>query len=1193
MSIHAFICALFLLSTFGSAGQSNPRYPSLLWEITSNETSSPSYLYGTMHVSNKVAFHLGDSFFLALRSVDHVALESDPSRWLNYMLDSAYLEENGLLYRTGSYYRDFYRQAFAVHAPERKQLAAALNFNSGMVNGMLYRNSRSNADYEEDTYLDMYIYQAGKKWGKKILGLEDFMESNQLVRRSMEPNPDEKEEDLLKPYQKLVRQGKKPQEMMEDAYRNGDLDMVDSLQKILNPGINHQKYMLWVRNRNMVSELDSLLKNGLSVFAGVGAAHLAGDSGMIEMLRHLGYKLRPVQRLINDQSREKRNLLERTYVDQQFKTYFSSDSLFEVALPGPFFEIPENKQIKMYFFPEMDNGTTYSLTRFRTYGALRGESPEYALSRIDSILYESIPGKILKQERIERNGYPGFDILNRTRKGNHERYLILATELEYFIFKVSGTLDYLPDNGQLEEVFRTFQIHRGDDHVRTWHDSLAGLSIRMPGLPIRESGRTSVLMGNSDIEYQSLDASGNFYRLRRAGLHDFRYIEEDTFELNYMMDKFLESVELEAEYAQHNDRGAYPARYVRCRDSGDWIHLYHLIKGPHYYQLLLRNTDSSFPSDFFGSLNFFEPTYIFPFVEFVDTNLHYCVRSPVKYAGWNARTFRREKEPDAKDRFGEENRFRNFSILPSDERIFLGYQKLDVYFHAPTRDSMYRRELRSFLHQQSLFLKESHFAADSSFADFIFSDTNSSRCIHARCVLAGDRVYMFGVTTDTASGLSPFARTFFDSFRVKDSTVGLPYYRSKSDVLLQNLRGSDSLAVIYAIQSLDEVEFSSEQAPELIRLIESYKHPEFKIQHRAELIEQLGKLRHPQVMPYLESVYIRSADTAQLQIAVLKGLAKRKTRRSTEQIGKLLDLETPLSSPSEIEWMFWDWYDSLKLFRLLYPDLLQYAHYSEYKYPVLEMLADLLDSNWVKPRTYKRYKKDLVREAKDNLKRKMAIAPIEDENYFDEEDRSYNYDAIVRAFVPILLPYVRDKTVADYFMRSLRVRDDDLKISILCSVLLHGCSVNDSFWNHFAERDETRLTLFRELDQIGRTDLFPSKFLEPEFIARALLYEGVKPEHTDSVELYQRIQAIGKNGAGYIYIFKHPEEDNDDEWQIDYVGLIPENPTRIPLTTDVMRRNLSYYDDEEMQELFDEVRESLRFEKRKRVVHETKYQRYR
>ena len=57
------------------------KYPSLLWEITGNGLKKPSYLFGTMHVSSKLAFHLADSFYLGIRNADVVALETNPESW--------------------------------------------------------------------------------------------------------------------------------------------------------------------------------------------------------------------------------------------------------------------------------------------------------------------------------------------------------------------------------------------------------------------------------------------------------------------------------------------------------------------------------------------------------------------------------------------------------------------------------------------------------------------------------------------------------------------------------------------------------------------------------------------------------------------------------------------------------------------------------------------------------------------------------------------------------------------------------------------------------------------------------------------------------------------------------------------------------------------------------------------------------
>src|SRR6476619_3536016 len=62
------------------------KYPSLFWEITGNGMKKPSYLFGTMHVSNKMVFHLSDSFYTAMQQVDVVALEQNPYFWQRDMM---------------------------------------------------------------------------------------------------------------------------------------------------------------------------------------------------------------------------------------------------------------------------------------------------------------------------------------------------------------------------------------------------------------------------------------------------------------------------------------------------------------------------------------------------------------------------------------------------------------------------------------------------------------------------------------------------------------------------------------------------------------------------------------------------------------------------------------------------------------------------------------------------------------------------------------------------------------------------------------------------------------------------------------------------------------------------------------------------------------------------------------------------
>jgi len=56
---------------------------------------------------------------------------------------------------------------------------------------------------------------------------------------------------------------------------------------------NARYWMLHVRNVNWANKMPDMMKKGSNFFA-VGAAHLAGDDGLIKLLQAKGYKVEPI-----------------------------------------------------------------------------------------------------------------------------------------------------------------------------------------------------------------------------------------------------------------------------------------------------------------------------------------------------------------------------------------------------------------------------------------------------------------------------------------------------------------------------------------------------------------------------------------------------------------------------------------------------------------------------------------------------------------------------------------------------------------------------------------------------------------------------------------------------------------------------------------------------------------------------------
>ena len=145
--------------------------------------------------------------------------------------------------------------------------------------------------------------------------------------------PDEGVDESEKKYNSFASLSQK----IEDAYREGNLDMLDSLSK-LSSSKNTQKYLINDRNVFFVNTIDSVLKNK-SLFSGVGAAHLPGDMGVIELLRKKGYTVEPIQPKVTKKSHDIREALDLQVKEVNFQKQVISDSLFSLSVPGKLYPI--------------------------------------------------------------------------------------------------------------------------------------------------------------------------------------------------------------------------------------------------------------------------------------------------------------------------------------------------------------------------------------------------------------------------------------------------------------------------------------------------------------------------------------------------------------------------------------------------------------------------------------------------------------------------------------------------------------------------------------------------------------------------------------------------------------------------------------------------------------------------------------
>ncbi len=261
----------------------------VLWQVSGNGLQKPSYLYGTFHLMCKEDIHFSNQMIEAIKRSDKLYMEmdmDDPNVMLSGMLymnmkDGKKLED---LYspedftRIKNYFNDTLKMPILFFQKAKPFFLSAL-FYPKMMN------------CDSPTGIEQEILVLAKDNKKEIEGLET-MKFQASVFDSIPYEWQAKE--LLKSIDSFSV-NKKEFEKMVIVYKNQRLDSMGIMLKSSElGGGKYDDILLNNRNHNWVNQLKTIMKKE-SVFVAVGAGHLIGKQGLIELLRKEGYKVQPLE----------------------------------------------------------------------------------------------------------------------------------------------------------------------------------------------------------------------------------------------------------------------------------------------------------------------------------------------------------------------------------------------------------------------------------------------------------------------------------------------------------------------------------------------------------------------------------------------------------------------------------------------------------------------------------------------------------------------------------------------------------------------------------------------------------------------------------------------------------------------------------------------------------------------------------
>lgn len=1187
-----FLCLLAAALSASAQIKPNPKkYPSILWEITGNGLKKPSYLIGTMHVSSKIAFNLPDSFFIAVKNAQVVALETNPETWQEDMRKYDMESGGGQDYTWSKYLRnepDDYLHASTLRFYKYYgKIERSLFSNPSMINNLLYRTyGNESSDFEEDTYLDMYIYQCGKKWGKSVAGVENYAESMRLMAEAYKDAAKDKK-------RKNRSYGDMDDEYsfdkLQEAYKKGDLDLLDSINVYNSFSAAFDEKFLYKRNEIQASSIDSILKTGSSLFVGVGAAHLPGDRGVIELLRKNGYKLRPVK--MGERASKTKELVDKIRVPVTFNTVKSDDGFYKVDIPGKFYETSEDPALDQRQYADMANGSYYMVTRIQTNAWLWNHSPDDVVQKVDSLLYENVPGKIITKTAIIRNGYKGFDITNRTRRGDLQRYNILITPFEILFFKMSGNGDYVSGGEEAKKFFGSIQLQEYKNTAESGNRYLftppgGGFTVELPHAPYTGND-------GSWIWDAADQKSGTWFRVIRSDIHNYNFTEEDTFDLTLMEESYIsaEYYDTTLSRKQTTFKG-YPALDASYRDKDGRISkVKYLIQGPHYYTLIAHAKQETPEMDKFMQSFALTPFQYGPAKPEKDTSLYFSVRTPVfpkaKKIKLDMPRYGYYGNDDDDD--GEETEAQQLEsgalrdkVIENDttgEKIYVTFRKTSRYEY-DSDSSWYTGKSKLFFNNDSTWILRNYttemLPSGHRVWNILVSDSGSSRLFRQKVFYKDGVTFTLTSQGDTLTPPSDFIKEFYSGFTPVDTLKGTSPFTKKSAVFFADLTGSDSIMQKTAYGMVDEIFLDSTDLQGLKNVIKACNWEQKKyLDNKELLISKLSDIKTKEAADYLKELYVQAGDTVQLQYAALEALLLHQRAYSIEQFRAIVANEPPVlernASTYRYPGLFNSYFsgknfrfgesrdgefmdnlsDSLQLARSILPDLLPLLNLEDYKEDIMKLLAEMADSNLLKPADYEAYYSKFLLEAKLEL-RKQAIAEKKQAIRKAEESKKDNPDMDrvsddedegnddLGLYTTLLLPFWDTKpAVPALINQMLASTDKKLKYNTLIELIRKKRPYPDTLLKYFAAMDEYRYTLYYALQNLDQSDKFPSGYRNHIDLGKSELISLSSYNKPDSIDYIDRLPMTYKGKSGYIYFFRCKIKKDDLSWKLAVAGLVP------------------------------------------------------
>lgn len=1087
-----------------------PTPKTLLWRITGKGLSQPSYLYGTMHLSDKRLFHFDDSVYHALETSAGMAIEVSPDEMITYFInrtfDNMVRNDKKLSELLDDETYKEYAPALAkkLHKPADEITAKDMVAEKHKwVNNYLNKG-------EMPTFVDAYLYNIARQQGKWLGGIEDISDQADIMDNIVDKSDIKIMSEDARPASKS---GRGFVEDMIELYTSQD---VDAMYTMTESGPSLGLLALNRRNLKMARRMDSLSAMRPMFFA-VGAAHLGGDSGVIRLLRERGFTVAPVmgsKKIHADDYTFKR-------VPVQWQHVKDAESLYDADMPGNPVDVKVFGVTDSKFMFDLFNMTGYCTMAVPADG--ESDKPNSIYDGLADRIFKGAPSKFTT---IEKGGVRGREYVSTSSKLNARVQVFASGTMMYLA--MAYTLRKEAIKGEdVNRFLQSFRIHPeqiAKDAGNVYAFTSPSGNVRISS-PVRLT-YSRPLSSNEDGNpwevrtYTGTDGARKaLVMLLEKRLKPGYFLYEDSSLLPELCEtmhaKYNSGCEPEAVQG-------YPARRMngKSKDPELETRILAIQRGNQTVMVMEVGEHVDAPE----LKQVFSSTRLLPYATPIFTMRRgpdgtYSTAAPGPLTTHTTHADPPEHYVIAYD-------------SSSSTTFFVETDTLTPYYWMESKAAFWKKMQEHYTgdeHDSLIYARTIHHGADEG-REWLTKRKSSG--IHKRIQLSlhGNVLYILSASGDVGVIGNTASDRFFSDFTAHTVPALFDIAASKANLLLRNLSSSDSATRANAYSAISDAPFTKSDVPALHKALLGHYPGIYSWQDANEesymvnnsLATAISGLDKAATTAFVKEKYptLRGRDTG-LRPVLQRLLADTKTRESYTTLATLI-AATP--GTGDNYYVRFRLRDSLPLLRDVYPSFIPLLKRAETAPLAIGITRMLADSSYVKAPELKKLQADFIREATARLTLLRAA---------DSNVMLRDYDMVH------VLRHINSPEATASLAEYLHVPSHALA-SVAAIELLHaGAPVTSDDLLPIAADSTVSTELYDELDAMNKTSLFPTQYKTQQHFAAAMIYSLSSDEDNELIGL----MPLGRrkhevNGKEYLfYIYKVTIKTEDEDGYASYLGI--------------------------------------------------------